>query len=271
LPIVTPAYRSRWRKRRGDAGPLGRRRVHRLASGWRSPSLDGARPRGPRRGGPARARRRPRRGRPSGSFEGGFALDADRRPLLVLAAPTPVGSTPYPRLDLTDGDALAGVAAQAVVDAAATLLDASAAATPSGCCSAHRPPSGPAPRVDPVALSRPHRRVRRWLALLAALADTIRSVLSVWQETTAAASVRTRALDGDGTPASPFRVALTDGVDLLVTARRRCRGQRRQPRAGCRPRSAPRLGAEARADLRVGLLRADSHRALPPPSSSPVC
>ena len=60
-----------------------------------------------------------------GSFEGGFALDADRRPLLVLAAlDAVVGSTPYDRLDLTDGDALAGVAAQAVVDAAASLLDA---------------------------------------------------------------------------------------------------------------------------------------------------
>ena len=58
-----------------------------------------------------------------GSFEGGFALDADRRPVLVLAAlDAVVGATPYERLDLTDGDALAGAAAQAVTDAATGLL-----------------------------------------------------------------------------------------------------------------------------------------------------
>jgi large repetitive protein len=198
-----------------------------------------------------------------GSFEGGFSLDADRRPLLVLAAlDAVVGSTPYDRLDLTDGDALAGVAAQALADAAATLLDAlggvgDAVGVLLGLTD---PPDGPAPRVDPVELlADPVGALRdRWLALLGSSADTVRSVLQIWQETTAAAAVRTRAVTGDGTPSDPYRVALTDGVDLLVT-----RSDGAAPgsvvtvvlAAGLGEPLA--LGAEARADLRVGLLRAD--------------
>jgi hypothetical protein len=198
-----------------------------------------------------------------GSFEGGFALDADRRPLLVLAALNAVvGSTPYPRLDLTDGDALAGAAAQALVDAAASLLDAlgSVGDAVGVLLGLTDPPSGPAPRIDPVALlTDPLGALReRWLDLLAAPAETVRSVLEVWQETTAAAAVRAGAVTGDGTSLSPYRVALTDDVDLLVT---RSDGAAAgsvvsvvlaaalaQPLA---------LGAEARADVRVGLLRAD--------------
>ena len=198
-----------------------------------------------------------------GSFEGGFALDADRRPLLVLAALNAVvGATSYQRLDLTDGDALAGAAAQAVVDAAASLLTALG---PLGdavgvLIGLTNPPVGSAPAVDPVALlTDPLGAIRdRWLALLAGPAATVRSVLSVWQEATAAAAVRTVPITGDGSSVTPYRVAVTDDVDLLLT---RSDGAATgsvvsvvlaaslaQPLA---------LGARAAVDLRVGLLRAD--------------
>ena len=157
-----------------------------------------------------------------GSFEGGLALDADRRPVLVLAAlDAVVGATGYGRLDLTDGDALAGAVAQAVVDAAGTLLDllgplGDAVGALIGLTD---PPGGPAPRVDPAALlGDPIGAVRdRWLALLAGPADTVRSVLAVWQEATASATRRAVPVTGDGSVATPYRVAVTDGVDLLLT------------------------------------------------------
>ncbi|HEX5810967.1 MAG TPA: hypothetical protein VFY38_02605, partial [Pseudonocardia sp.] len=205
-----------------------------------------------------------------GSFEGGFALDAQRRPLLVLAAvKAVVGSTPYDRLDLTDGDALAGVAAQAVVDAAASLLDAlgSVGGAVGVLLGLTDPPSGPAPRIDPVALlTNPIGALRgRWLELLAAPADTVRSVLGVWQETTAAAAVRARAITGDGTPAGPYRVALTDGVDLLITrSDGAAAGSVVSVVAAASVAQPLALGAEARADLRVGLLRADLAAGAPP-------
>jgi hypothetical protein len=198
-----------------------------------------------------------------GSFEGGFALDADRRPVLVLAAlGAVVGSTSYARLDLTDGDALAGAAAQAVVDAAASLLDAlgpvgGAVGVLLGLTD---PPSGPAPRVDPVALlSDPIGAVRgRWLGLLAGPAETVRSVLAVWQQATAAAALQAVPVTGDGSAAAPYRVAVTDGVDLLVT-----RGDGVQAGSVVSVTLAATvaqplaLGARAVAEVRVGLLRAD--------------
>jgi hypothetical protein len=198
-----------------------------------------------------------------GSFEGGFALDADRRPVLVLAAlDAVVGSTEYDRIDLTDGDALAGVAAQAVADAAVTLLDAlggvgDAVGVLLGLTD---PPSGPAPRIDPVALlTDPIGALReRWLALLGSPTATVRAVLEVWQETTAAASVRARAITGGGTPADPYRIAVTDDVDILVTrADGAAAGSVVSVVLAASLAEPLALGAEARADLRVGLLRAD--------------
>lgn len=198
-----------------------------------------------------------------GSFEGGFALDASRRPALVLAAlDAVVGATAYDRLDLTDGDALAGAAAQAVTDAAAGLLDAlgplgDAVGVLLGLTD---PPSGPAPRVDPVALlTDPIGAVgRRWQALLAGSAETVRSVLGVWQQATAAAALRSTPVTGDGTPATPYRVAVTEGVDLLLT-----RSDGTAPGSVVAVTLAAHLarplalGAQVVADLRVGLLGAD--------------
>jgi hypothetical protein len=193
-----------------------------------------------------------------GSFEGGFALNADRRPLLVLAAlDAVVGSTSYARLDLTDGDALAGAATQAVVDAAASLLDAlgpvgDAVGVLIGLTD---PPSGPAPRVDPGALlNDPIGAIReRWRTLLAGPADTVRSVLGVWQQATAAAARRALPVTGDGSPATPYRVAVTDGVDLLVTQS----GNVLSVTASATLARPLALGAQALAEVRVGLLRAD--------------
>ena len=198
-----------------------------------------------------------------GSFEGGFALDADRRPVLVLAAlDAVVGATPYERLDLTDGDALAGAAAQAVTDAAAGLLGllgplGGAVGILLGLTD---PPGVNTPQIDPVALlADPLGAVRqRWLALLAEPEATVRAVLASWQEATAAAAQRTVPVTGDGSPADPYRVAVTAGVDLLLTRR-----------DGAAPGSVVdvtlaatlaqplALGAAARADVRVGLLHAD--------------
>src|SRR6185312_13770207 len=86
----------------------------------------------------------------------------------------------------------------------------------------------------------------------------------VWQETTAAAALRTRAVTGDGTPASPYRVAVTDGVDLLVTrSDGAVAGSVVSVVLGATLAQPLALGAEARGELRVGLLRADLAPAAP--------
>ena len=193
-----------------------------------------------------------------GSFSGGFELDADRRPLLVLRAhDAVVGTTSYPALDLTDGDALAGVGANAVGDAAATLLDGLG---PLGTAVAvllgfEDPPAGPAPRVDPVRLLQdPVGALReRWSALLASAPDIVRSVLATWQGATAAQALQTTAVTGDGTPATPYRVAVTGDVDLLLTRV----GTVVSLDLAARVATDLALSAEIGVDLRLGLLRAD--------------
>ena len=81
------------------------------------------------------------------------------------------------------------------------------------------PPSGPAPRVDPAALlSDPLAAVgERWRALWAGPVETVRSVLAVAQQATADATHRAFPVTGEGTAADPFRLAVTDGVDLVLT------------------------------------------------------
>ena len=198
-----------------------------------------------------------------GSFEGGFALDADRRPVLVLAALNAVvGATPYERLDLTDGDALAGAAAQAVTDAATGLLGllgplGGAVGILLGLTD---PPAVTTPKIDPVALlADPLGAVQqRWLALLAEPEATVRAVLATWQEATAAAAQRAVPVTGDGSPADPYRVAVSAGVDLLLTRRDGTAPGSVVDVALAASLTQPlALGAAARADVRVGLLHAD--------------
>src|SRR5262249_43480785 len=60
-----------------------------------------------------------------GALETGFALDANRRPVLVVTAEdADVGTTHYDLLDLSTPEALAAVAASAIADAARALLTA---------------------------------------------------------------------------------------------------------------------------------------------------
>lgn len=198
-----------------------------------------------------------------GSFEGGLSLDADRRPVLVLAAlDAVVGATSYERLDLTDGDALAGVAAQAVSDAAAGLLGmlgplGGAVGVLLGLTD---PPGVTTPKIDPVALlADPLGAVAaRWQALLAEPATTVRAVLASWQESTAAAAQQALPVTGDGTPATPYRVAVTTGVDLLLTRRDGSATGSVVDIALAASLAQPlALGSSVRADVRVGLLHAD--------------
>ncbi len=199
-----------------------------------------------------------------GSFSGGFELDVDRRPSLVLRAhQAVVGTTTYPVLDLTDGDALAGVASNAVSDAAATLLDAlgplgNAVAVLIGLAD---PPSGPAPRVDAVRLLQdPVGALRdRWRALLATSSSTVQSVLSTWQAATAAQAQQALAVSGTGTPADPYRVAITEAVDLVLTVT----GSVLTLDLAARVQAPLALGAQIGADVRLGLLRADLDRDAP--------
>lgn len=199
-----------------------------------------------------------------GSFEGGFALDADRRPSFVLRARDAiVGTTEYPTLDLTDGDALAGVAGDAVETAAGDLLGllgpvGGAVGVLLGLVD---PPAGPAPRIDGVRmLADPIGALRsRWAALLAADAQIFRSVLATWQAATAAQTLRTRAIEGDGTPAAPYRVAVAEGVDVLVSVD----GAAVSVALAARLATPLALGAEIEADVRVEVLRAGLSDAAP--------
>jgi len=210
-----------------------------------------------------------------GSFEGGFALDAGRRPLLVLVALNAVvGSTPYHRLDLTDGDALAGVATQALETAAASLLDALGPLgdTVGVLLGLTDPPGGPAPRIDPVALlSDPVGAVRaRWLDLLASPADTVREVLGIWQQATAAAAVRALPVTGDGSAGDPYTVAVADGVSLLLTQSDGAAPRSVVDVALAVVRTQPlALGAQVEAHVRIGLLQRISRCPRRPHRSAP--
>ncbi|WP_460458045.1 hypothetical protein, partial [Angustibacter peucedani] len=199
-----------------------------------------------------------------GSFSAGFELDAARRPLLVLRAHRAVvGSTSYDVLDLTDGDALAAVASNALDDAAASLLGGlgplgDAVAVLLGLAD---PPSGPAPRVDAVRLLQdPVGALRdRWRALLASSEATVRSVLATWQQATAAQASQALPVSGTGSAVDPYRVAVTDDVDVVLVVT----GSVLAVDLAARVQAPLALGAQVGADVRLGLLRADLQAAAP--------
>ncbi|HEU4758278.1 MAG TPA: hypothetical protein VFS72_16520, partial [Agromyces sp.] len=150
-----------------------------------------------------------------GSLEAGFALDADRRPTLVLAAlDAQVGATPYDRLDLTNGDAVAAASAQTVAQVAGSLI--SGLGTLGGVLGPLIGLSGPVP-VDPVRLlSDPVGAIRdRWAALLDEPAATVRGVLQTLQGAISDAARAAEPVSGAGTAADPYRIALAEGVDLV--------------------------------------------------------
>ena len=158
-----------------------------------------------------------------GALEVGFALDANRRPVLVITAEDAgVGATHYDVLDLSTPEALAAVAGQAISDAASALL---AAIGPAGNAVAillglADPPTAPGlPRVDPGELLRdPVGAVRhRWRALVTTHAASVPAVLEALKDALADVRVRATAVGGTGTGAAPWRVPLAPRIDLLLT------------------------------------------------------
>jgi len=149
----------------------------------------------------------------------GFALDADRRPTLVLSAlGAQVGSSTYDVLDLADADALASVGAHAVEAVAGSLLGALGAAGDL-VAALLGPVDG---SVDnPLAarlLTDPIGALRDGLqALLAAGSARVIPFLTSLRDAIAAPAVQATGVTGTGTGADPYLVPLTDGVDLAVT------------------------------------------------------
>ena len=151
-----------------------------------------------------------------GSLEAGFALDADRRPTLVLAAlDAEVGATPYDRLDLTNGDAVAAAAAQdRHADRGESRLRPR---HPRRCARpAHRAERARARRPR-AAAQRPDRRHPRLGGTLDESAATVRGVLQTLQGAISDAARAADLVAGAGTTADPYRIALAEGVDLVIT------------------------------------------------------
>ena len=199
-----------------------------------------------------------------GSFEGGFALDADRRPVLVLAA-----------LD-------AVVGATRVRAARPHRRRRPRRGGDPGRRGRRRQPAGRARsarwrRRRPARADRPARRDRTRGSTRSPCSPTpsarsgsagspcspapeatVRAVLASWQEATAAAAQRASPVTGDGSPGDPYRVAVTAGVDLLLTRRDGTAPGSVVDVALAASLAQPlALGAAARADVRVGLLHAD--------------
>jgi hypothetical protein len=158
-----------------------------------------------------------------GALETGFALDANRRPVLVVTAEdADVGTTHYDLLDLSTPQALAAVAASAVADAARALLTALG---PAGDAIAillglDDAPGAPGlPRIDAGELLRdPVGAVgAHWRGLFATHATSVPALLATLRDAIADARVRATAVGGTGTPADPWRVPLAPSVDLLLT------------------------------------------------------
>jgi len=152
----------------------------------------------------------------------GFALDPDRRPVLVVEArEADVGATHFAVLDLTSPEALAGAAGQVVADAAGSLLDGLGAVGDAIATVLGIPvPGGPAlPTVDPARLlTDPIGAVAdRWRALLAGPAGNVRTVLEAARDLVADTAAQALPVTGTGQPDTPWRVPLVDG--LALTAR----------------------------------------------------
>jgi len=194
-----------------------------------------------------------------GALEVGFALDANRRPVLVVTAKdADVGTTHYDVLDLSTPEALAAVAGGAVADAARALLTALG---PAGNAIAillglADPPGAPGlPHIDAGELLRdPVGAVgAHWRGLIAAHAAAVPAVLATLRDAIADERVRTTAVSGTGTSADPWRVPLAPAVDLLMIAD----GDRMI--VGCEAGRGADLAPWIRADLslRVSIARFD--------------
>ena len=155
-----------------------------------------------------------------GGLDAGFALDAARRPTLVLQAlNATVGASQFAVLDLSSPDALAAAAQDVVAGAAGSLLrNLGPAAVAAGVLlGLADPPGGPAlPKVDPVRLlSDPLGALRAyWDALLTAGQAEVQAVLGVLRDAVADAAQSAVPVTGSGTAGDPWLLPLTDGAGL---------------------------------------------------------
>lgn len=152
----------------------------------------------------------------------GFGLDAARRPILVVELlNVTLFNTTHPRLDLTNPDALAATASQAVTDALSEVLGNLG---PAGDLIAvalgwQAPPGSSAgyPRIDlleflgdPLGLMRAH-----WQDVLAGPAADVAAVLSSLRALLTG-DATADVVTGDGTNASPWILPLVAGLHVAV-------------------------------------------------------
>lgn len=152
----------------------------------------------------------------------GFGLDADRRPVLVVALENAVVfGTTHARLDLTNPDAVAAAAAQAATNALAEVLgNLGAAGNLIAVALGWAAPAGVAagyPRVDLVAfLGNPLAALKaHWQDVLANRAGDVTAVLqSLRQLITGDATPG--AVTGSGTAEVPWALPLVAGLQVAV-------------------------------------------------------
>ena len=155
-----------------------------------------------------------------GGLDAGFALDAARRPTLVLQARSAtVGASQFAVLDLSSPDALAAAAQDVVAGAATSLLrNLGPAAVAAGVLlGLADPPGGPAlPKVDPVRLlSDPLGALRAyWDAALTAGQAEVQALLGVLRDAVADATQSAVPVTGTGTAGDPWLLPLTTGAGL---------------------------------------------------------
>lgn len=149
----------------------------------------------------------------------GLTLNEDRRPDVVVAVENAVISqTTHPRLDLTNPDALAAAAAQAVTDILTELLsNLGPGAELIGVALGWRAPTGAGagfPTLDPITfLGDPIARLRdHWLTILEDHTSDVTAVLqSLRTLLTGAADVT-----GTGTEADPWRLSIRPGIHVAI-------------------------------------------------------
>ncbi len=150
----------------------------------------------------------------------GFALDEQRRPVLVVEAHgADVGATHFDVLDLSSPDALAAAAEQVVAGAAASLLEGlGTAAGPVGVILGLGLPDGsPLPAVDAARLlSDPLGAVaERWRQLIADPANVV-TVLTALRDLVADTASRAVDVTGSGSDTDPWTVEVTSGLSLTA-------------------------------------------------------
>ncbi|MCA2992866.1 MAG: hypothetical protein INH11_17665, partial [Gemmatimonas sp.] len=155
-------------------------------------------------------------------FVFGVGLDPDRRPVLVIEMrDVRVFSTTHARLDLTNPEAVAAMAAAAVTDALAELLgQLGPAGALVGVALGWAAPTGAAagyPRIDPVAfLGDPLGRLRaHWQTVLDTRAGDLPRVLATLRELLTG-DATPGAVTGTGTPADPWLLPLVAGLNLSL-------------------------------------------------------